>query len=253
MKKADAFVVFLLYFLLLFAFTLITFMIFAPWRANELALQDDLAPLDDDEMFWASLSVDELLLTCAVTLLAGALPFLYAALRRIPFRTFFRLKCPSPALFAKSLLLMLAAWILAAAVRVAVYALSGKLVSEADVEILTLSAYPQPLVFLAIAILPAVCEEILYRGFILSALRKSPESPRSGLRDEPFAILLCSLLFAAAHMDLLNFLSIFILGLAFSYAACATGSLAIPMALHFFNNSAVLVLHWLFPDFKALS
>ena len=244
MKKYDALAVFLLYFLLNIAFG-----IFALLRAYGLAQAGGLALHADGEMLMDSLNVCLYApkLMCAFTLSLGALPFLYAALRGIPFAAFFRLKRPAPVMLAKFLLLMAAAMLLSAVARIAVYALAGAPLEEEEA-IAALAACPKPLAFLTIAILPAVCEEILFRGFILSALRKDPDAPHAGFREEPFAILLCSLLFAAAHMELLDLLSIFILGAALSYAACATGSLAIPMILHCLNNGSSLILYWLFPD-----
>ena len=245
MKKYDAFAVLLIVFLLNIAFG-----IFMLLRAYGLAQAGDLALLEDDEMLMGFLDacLYDPKFMCAFTLSLGVIPFLYAALRGIPFGAFFRLKRPAPAMIAKCLLLMAAAIFLSGVARVAVYAITGTPLKEENA-IAALSGYPRPLVFLTIAILPAVCEEILFRGFILSALRKDPDAPLAGFRAEPFAILLCSLLFAASHMELLDFLSIFILGLALSCAACATGSLAIPMILHCFNNGLSLVLYWLFPDF----
>ncbi len=220
MKKADAIAVFLLYLLVYFSFGYLA----------------------------AVLETDALALQCAFTLAVGAIPFLYAALRRIPFRAFFCAGNFSAGLLAGALLCMAGASILSGEAQIVSSLFTGSFSSESSMQLdALLVSYPRPLVFVASAILPALCEETLFRGFILSALRKSPEA-YSGFRREAFAVFACALLFAAAHMDPLRFLSSFISGLAISYAACAAGSLVLPMAMHFFNNSAALLLYFAVSD-----
>lgn len=82
--------------------------------------------------------------------------------------------------------------------------------------------------FLMYAILPAILEEILFRGIILKNLL--PYS-KSG------AIIISALLFGITHMNPIQilFASVFgvILGVCYEY----TGSLLIPIIMHFINNS----------------
>ena len=220
MKKLDAFAVFFLYIIAYFAF-------------------GDLA---------AAASAEPLALQCAFTLTVGAIPFFYAALRRIPFGTFFHLEGFSWMALAGSILCMAGASILAGEAQAitAVFAKAFFYKSPSSPDALLLSC-PLPLAFLASAILPAICEETLFRGFILGALRKSSAASLK-LKDEMPAILLASLLFAAAHGDPLRLLPSFISGVAISAAACLSGSLLVPMAMHCFNNSAALILIFAFPE-----
>ncbi len=60
-----------------------------------------------------------------------------------------------------------------------------------------------PLVF-SFALLPALCEEIAFRGFILSGLQRRFK-PRA-------AVVLCAFLFALSHMNVFQFLPAFFLG-----------------------------------------
>lgn len=69
---------------------------------------------------------------------------------------------------------------------------------------------------------------------LLSALLK-----RLGRVD---AVLLCGALFAASHLDLDNFFSLAVLGMATGGAAVASGSLLPAVALHLGYNSAALVV-----------
>lgn len=219
LDKADALAAFFLYILAYFAF-------------GHLA---------------AWLNADALALQCAFELCVGAIPFLCAALRRIPFGTFFRLGNFSPRLLAGGILCMAGASVLAGEAGIATAFLLGPSASESGKALgALLSSYPRPHLFLASAALPALCEETLFRGFILCALRKSPDA-RSGLKGEPLAISVSALLFALAHMDIARFFPSLIAGLAISYAACASGSFLVPVAMHLFNNSAALVLYFASP------
>jgi sodium transport system permease protein len=83
------------------------------------------------------------------------------------------------------------------------------------------------------AALPAVCEELAYRGFILSGFR------RSGRKWT--AIILSSVLFAAAHSILQQSLVACLLGVVIGYVAVQTGSLWPGVAFHVVHNSLVLL------------
>ena len=89
------------------------------------------------------------------------------------------------------------------------------------------------LALLVFALLPALCEEILFRGFILRALlgRVSPMR----------AILWSAVLFGAFHFDLYRLLPTILLGLILGWVAWATGSLWPAILLHASNN-AIAVL-----------
>lgn len=88
--------------------------------------------------------------------------------------------------------------------------------------------------FLAIAVLPAIFEEILCRGFLLSGLVGSVSRPR--------AIVLCGLLFALLHFEPVRIPFTFAAGVALSYAAVETGSLVLPMLMHFLYNFLLFAL-----------
>ncbi|HRS45038.1 MAG TPA: CPBP family intramembrane metalloprotease [Tenuifilum sp.] len=83
---------------------------------------------------------------------------------------------------------------------------------------------------LMIAILPAVGEELIFRGILQ---RKLVEFTRSRW----IGILLAAALFSAIHMQFQGFIPRFALGVAFGYLLEATGSIWVPIAAHFFNNA----------------
>lgn len=83
------------------------------------------------------------------------------------------------------------------------------------------------------AALPAVCEEFLFRGAILSAL-------------EPYgtkrAILISSLLFTLLHGSIIGAPGIFILGVVLGMIAVCTGSIYGSIIYHTLHNAITIVL-----------
>ncbi|MBC7124728.1 MAG: CPBP family intramembrane metalloprotease [Bacteroidales bacterium] len=83
---------------------------------------------------------------------------------------------------------------------------------------------------LMIAILPAVGEELIFRGILQRRLVEYTRSRWVG-------ILLAAALFSAIHMQFQGFIPRFALGVAFGYLLEVTGSIWVPIAAHFFNNA----------------
>lgn len=96
--------------------------------------------------------------------------------------------------------------------------------------LLTDSIWAYLINILMIAILPAVGEELIFRGILQ---RKLVEFTRSRW----IGILLAAALFSAIHMQFQGFIPRFALGVAFGYLLEATGSIWVPIAAHFFNNA----------------
>jgi sodium transport system permease protein len=87
---------------------------------------------------------------------------------------------------------------------------------------------------LAVALTPAICEELLCRGAILPALR-ARLAPSA-------AILVAALLFGALHLSPYRFVPTFLLGLAFGALAHASGWIVPAMLAHALNNAAVILV-----------
>ncbi len=84
------------------------------------------------------------------------------------------------------------------------------------------------LILLVTAVMPAIGEELFFRGFLCGSLRH-----RHGAF---WGILLSSLIFGAFHMSLVKLLPTAMLGACFAYIGYASGSIFIGMFLHFLNN-----------------
>ena len=90
------------------------------------------------------------------------------------------------------------------------------------------------MVLLIVAFTPAVCEELAFRGFILSGLRRTGHKWR--------AIFVSSLLFGVTHGVFQQSLLATATGVVLGYLAVQTGSLLPCMAFHFVHNSLSLML-----------
>ncbi len=85
---------------------------------------------------------------------------------------------------------------------------------------------------ITVAILPAICEELLFRGTLLSSFRaKSPI----------LTVTVVGLLFGIGHFDLYRLPSTALLGAAFATLVITTGSIFLPMLMHFIINTVSVV------------
>ena len=90
-----------------------------------------------------------------------------------------------------------------------------------------------------VSVLPAVGEELLFRGIVQKELHRRLKSPH-------IAILITSLLFSGVHLQVQGFLPKFIISYILCYSYLWSRSLWVPMGLHLFNNgmlSLTLIVH----------
>jgi hypothetical protein len=85
----------------------------------------------------------------------------------------------------------------------------------------------------AVGVLPAICEETLFRGFLYTSLRW-----RFGAFQ---SMLISAFLFSAVHMDPGAFLPLFVLGFAFAFVFERTRSLIPSMIAHCMWNTGTLI------------
>lgn len=87
---------------------------------------------------------------------------------------------------------------------------------------------------LMVAVLPAIGEELIFRGILQKHLVRITQSPLWG-------ITLSALLFSAFHLQFQGFIPRFALGAMFGLMYCWSGSIWLPIAAHFVNNSIATV------------
>jgi sodium transport system permease protein len=84
------------------------------------------------------------------------------------------------------------------------------------------------------ALVPAICEEIAFRGLILSGLVRRLGAGKG--------ILVSALLFAFGHLNALQFVPTFILGLALGYITVRSGSLFPAILFHLVHNGLIITV-----------
>jgi membrane protease YdiL (CAAX protease family) len=93
------------------------------------------------------------------------------------------------------------------------------------------------LVILVVAAVPAVCEEVMFRGFI----QKSFE-----LKFKPYlAILVTSIFFGLYHFNPYGLIPLIALGSYFGFAAYMSDSIFTSMSLHFLNNFVAVIMFFI--------
>lgn len=93
---------------------------------------------------------------------------------------------------------------------------------------------PFLIILLVIAVMPAIGEEILFRGFLMGSLKERLSGK--------WALVISALVFGAFHMSLVKLLPTALLGAAFAYIVQRTGSIYMTMALHFINNAVSMLI-----------
>lgn len=89
-----------------------------------------------------------------------------------------------------------------------------------------------------IALIPAVGEELLFRGLFQPLFHKLTNNPHLG-------IWLSAILFSALHMQFLGFFPRMFMGAAFGYLLLWSGSLWLPMIGHFVNNAGAVFIAYM--------
>ena len=89
------------------------------------------------------------------------------------------------------------------------------------------------LMLLTVGVFPAVAEELLLRGVILPPLRRFGDG---------FAVLCTAALFALLHQNMEQAPMAFVSGLALGWVYVRSGRLAVPVAVHLWNNAAAVAL-----------
>lgn len=87
-----------------------------------------------------------------------------------------------------------------------------------------------------IALAPAICEEMLFRGMILHSLKAKYRLSS--------AVIITAVLFGFYHMSLVKFLPTGILGVVLCLVVLHTGSIYPAMVMHFLNNALSVVISY---------
>jgi membrane protease YdiL (CAAX protease family) len=101
--------------------------------------------------------------------------------------------------------------------------------STSNIDVSTFGKFAGAVVY--IAILPAICEELVFRGVITNGLKSY------GTKT---AVILSAVMFAIMHQNLQQLIYQMFLGAVMAYIILKTGSIIYTMLLHFFNNFVII-------------
>jgi membrane protease YdiL (CAAX protease family) len=94
--------------------------------------------------------------------------------------------------------------------------------------------------FIAFSITPAICEEVLFRGFLLTGLLSR--------LDQRGAATLTGILFGLFHLNVYRFLPTAVIGIVLGFVVLRSGSLFTGIVFHALNNAIALAavnISWL--------
>lgn len=90
-----------------------------------------------------------------------------------------------------------------------------------------------------IAVIPAIGEELVFRGLLQKILTQWTKNAHIGIWISAF-------LFSFIHFQFFGFLPRMLLGAFFGYLFLWSGNLLIPMVAHFVNNAIGVTMYWLY-------
>ena len=124
-------------------------------------------------------------------------------------------------------------------------ALSQCFVDAPTTEMITENAkiYPFPVMFLLVAIMPAICEEIIYRGVFFQTYRKEAVIPGA---------LLSAFLFGVLHGNLNQFAYTFFMGFIIALTVYVTKSILAGMLMHLTVNGLSTILLYVMQKSQSL-
>ena len=92
---------------------------------------------------------------------------------------------------------------------------------------------------LLMALLPAMAEELTFRGVLQHIF-----TPRTCTRTPHIAIWATAIIFSAIHCQFYGFIPRMLLGAVFGYALVWSGSMWLPILMHFTNNALAVVVYF---------
>ena len=162
------------------------------------------------------------------------LPVAMALYTKKDIKKTFSLRLPSVTHFFGALIFGIGAISFGLAVTSVVYSIfpqEGEMVTDSLINILD---GPVPILWFIVAVMPAICEEGLFRGYLMSAFRS---------RFKPWmSMLFVAIVFGIYHTSLVRFPSTALLGGAFAYIVYKTRSIFPGAILHCMNNSIAVAV-----------
>ena len=155
-------------------------------------------------------------------------PLFYAWYIKSDFKKLFSLKAPKPLQLLGSFCLWIGSYAMLLLISVVLSLFMKEAMENVNKLFEDYIRLPVFLLAAMLALLPAVCEEIMFRGFLFGTMRTYAKRLT--------AILVVSAVFGIYHMSLIRFITTSLLGVIFAYAVSETDSIFCSMLMHFCNN-----------------
>lgn len=166
--------------------------------------------------------------TVVSQLLILAMPLLLVWYMKSDVRTLFSLKVPKLKDMAGGFILYIGVYSLMLVVSFILISIFPQSAENTAMTFDALMEQPFVLVVLVMTVMPAIGEELYFRGLIFGSLRHRYSAV--------WAIVISSVIFGVFHLSLVKIIPTGMLGACFAYVANISGSIYIGMFLHFFNN-----------------
>ena len=101
------------------------------------------------------------------------------------------------------------------------------------------------------ALLPALSEELSFRGILQQLLSNSPKDGLTAQRS--IAVWITAIIFSAIHMQFYGFIPRMLMGAMFGYVFVWTGSLWVPIVMHFTNNALAVIVYYIVANSQELT
>ena len=189
---------------------------------------------------WNEFALSTLVLQIA--LIAGPVLLMTVVLTRSPRKTLLLSaprRCALPAAVLLAVALHPLVIVLAKGIQM-LYPMGEQTQSQLERLSLMLTDAPLPWLLAVLALAPAVCEEVAFRGFILSGLRH--------MGDRRAALVISSIFFGVMHGVLQQSISACAVGMVLGYLAVQSGSLLPCVAFHLTHNSLAVLSSRATPD-----
>jgi sodium transport system permease protein len=175
-----------------------------------------------------------------------AVPFAFAVYLKVNLRETFRFRIPSPRSILITVILFAGIALLMGTIlyiQNSLFPFPKELVDALEKIMKPVYSRPFWQVLCLIALMPAVCEEITFRGVVFSGLLNR--------RKVWVAMVLTSFFFAVFHLSLHRFPAVFLIGLAACFVVWISGSILTGILLHALSNGFVSFIS-LYPQYDFL-
>ena len=166
--------------------------------------------------------------TVVSQLLILAMPLLLVWYMKSDVKTLFSLRVPKLKGLAGGFILYIGVYALMLVVSFILMSIFPQSAENTAMTFEELMKQPFVLVVLVMTVMPAIGEELYFRGLIFGSLRHRYSAV--------WAIVISSVIFGVFHLSLVKIIPTGMLGACFAYVAYTSGSIYIGMFLHFFNN-----------------